>query len=435
MARDEAAVRARLDYVRSRLGPAQGSSGYAPQSDPPVHAGFSDEAPSEESGPETADRTSDPWDHDEPTSDGPYDALNPNEASELSDDPHTETAEFTPAPAASEAAVDEWLPEALIRPLPEDSGEPDHDELPADPAAVQRLDPDPDEPQPAPAPAMAPLTPLISEAAPSSPRAWSCDPDLAATAGASLSQPRWMVIAEAALDQGLINSMGANAEPGAAEWSEHPSVQPRAAEWPSSRVPPDEFSASKWVPHTPELRSPPLAPTEEWSPPYLTPTADRPEPEQAEVEPAASEATGATSEWRPQFEEEPAEDLAPPEAPRFGPEAWQPPLDQQAPPVESTRRDPIAWQPTPVRVSEPEPTPAADPSQWAPASSPVNNGAADHGSSETASRWVPDVLEAHERVAEPRLEEEASAVSTSASEWLPEELARAERRVRPRRRR
>ncbi len=163
---------------------------------------------------------------------------------------------------------------------------------------------------------------------------------------------------------------------------------------------------------------------------------DRPEAEPIEIEPLAVEATEELSEWRPELEERPAEESEPPEAARYGPEAWQPPLEQQPPPVEPTHSDPLVWQPMPAApVSEPESMPAADPSRWAPVSPPVRVGNAEEDSSDTAGRWLPDVLEPHEGAAGPPLEEDAGPRSTSASEWLPDELARAERRVRPRGRR
>ncbi len=129
--------------------------------------------------------------------------LDPNEASELSDDARSETSEFEPVTEASEESfLDEWLPETMIRPLPEGLGESDYEEIPAHPAWAHPEDSDLDEPQPEPAPPMASFAGSFSEPAPSSP-AWHSDRQLATTSDKSLSQPRWMAIAEAALAPGL----------------------------------------------------------------------------------------------------------------------------------------------------------------------------------------------------------------------------------------
>ncbi len=394
MARDEAAVRARLDYVSSRLGSPQGT---------PV--------------PQATEE----WDHDEEPGDWLYDESDPNEASELTDDAGSETTEFEPVSEASEAALlDEWLPETMIRRLPEGLHEPDYEENPANPAWARPEDSELDDPQPEPTPPMASFAGLLSEPALSS-HTWRSDRQPPTTSGESPSQPRWMAIAEAALDPGPISPQRASAE----EFSAGPL---------SNRVPPGEFSASQWAPDPPETRSP-LVSTEEWSSPDLTPAVDRPEAEPIEVEPLAVEATEELSEWRPELAERPAEKSEPPEAARYGPEAWQPPLEQQPTPVEPTHNDPLVWQPMPAAPSEPESMPAADPSRWAPVSAPVRVGNGGQDPSSTAGRWLPDVLETHQEAAEPRTEEDASLISTSASEWLPDELARAERRVRPRGRR
>lgn len=244
-----------------------------------------------------------------------------------------------------------------------------------------------------------------------------------ATAGEALSQPRWMTIAEAALNTELSSPPLATDEPR--------STQPA-----NNGVAPPEFSASEWVPHHTESESRLIA-REAWLPPKLTAHQEPVQAEHTELEPLANEAAEGPRAWLPEawqheIDDSPAEEREPTE-PADEPEAWQPRLEQP-PPTEPAHRDPQAWQHTPTVESESKP--AANPSRWlVDTSRPLRTGDEREGLSETGSRWVPNVLDKDQGAGASAAEAEArpSTSSASPSEWLPEELAQEDLRSRPRR--